>query len=112
MSIELLDRPTTTPSPVLGLENEWPSTVWVIKFADGRFACYFFGDLQLNGMCAFESEAAGYRFAEFIDARGCEALEVSFDEALDLAKARPPHVTCLMLVDNFPNNPRLIQHVR
>lgn len=95
--------------PILGLDNEMPSTVYVLHHPPTqKYGCYCHDGV--HGLACFSTELGAFRFAEWIDLNGMVAEEVSFDEAREIAKARPMPIVSLMLLDNLMD-PR-IHYVR
>lgn len=99
----------TLIQPLLGLEDEFPNEVFVLHHpSTGRYGCYCYQGV--HGLACFSSEPGAFRFAEFIDLSGMVILKMTFDEARDVAKARPLPVIALMLLDEL-GDPR-IHYVR
>ena len=96
-------------APLLGLDNEFPDTLYVLFHAgSGRYGCFFHEGV--HGLASFSSENAAFRFAEHINLSGMATQEVSFEEAREVAKSRPMPVVSLMLLDEI-DNPK-IHYVR
>ena len=90
----------TLTMPILGLENEFPDQVWLLKHpASGKYACYCHNGVM--GLACFSDEAGAVRFGEFIDLAGMATQQVVFDDAREVAKARPMPVISLMLLDDL-----------
>lgn len=90
----------TLTLPILGLDNEFPDQVWLLKHpASGKYACY--NHHGVHGLACFSDEAGAVRFGEFIDLAGMATEEVGFDDAREVAKARPMPVVSLMLLDDM-----------
>lgn len=90
----------TKTLPILGLDNEFPDTLYVLFHpASRRYGCYCHE--AVHGLASFSDEASAYRFAEHIELGGMTTLEVSFDEAREIAKARPLPIVALMLLDKM-----------
>lgn len=90
----------TLVQPLLGLDEEFPQDVFVLHHpSTGRYGCYCYQGV--HGLACFSSEGAAFRFAEWIDLSGMTVLKMTFDEARDVAKARPLPVIALMLLDEL-----------
>jgi hypothetical protein len=90
----------TLVQPILGLGEEFPDAVFVLSHpSSGRFGCYC--HQGVHGLACFSTENNAVRFAEFIDLSGMHVLELSFDEAREIAKERPLPVVALMLLDKM-----------
>jgi hypothetical protein len=102
---KVLESPEVLSAPLLGLESPFPESVWLLfHSASGRYGCYCYNDI--HGVACFSSENGAFRFSEMIDLTGMTTLEVSFDEAREIAKNRPMPVTSLILLDD-PNHPQI-----
>jgi hypothetical protein len=102
-----LANPSTELAPILGLDDEFPDNVWVLK-AGLKFVCYKHGNLHGLAVFSTASLAAAFNVAHGVSYAVGE--EVTFDRAREIAKSRPSHVTCVMLLDNI-NDP-VIHYVR
>lgn len=92
----------TLLQPILGLDNEFPETLYVLHHpATAKYGCYCHDGI--HGLACFSSEGHAFRFAEWIELSGMQCLEVAFDEARQIAKNRPLPVVSLMLLDNMDN---------
>ncbi len=90
----------TLQKPMLGLGEEFPDSVFVsFHPSTGRYGCYCFEGV--HGLACFSTEIGAQRFTEWIELSGMVVLELSFDEARDVAKARPLPVVALMLLDRM-----------
>lgn len=99
----------TLIAPILGLDSDWPDTLYIVKDPrSGKYGCYRYHDV--HGLAAFSDEALANQFAQDFQLPGMLSLEVSFDEAREVAKSRPMPVVALMLCDH-PLDP-LIHFVR
>ncbi|MCB0824574.1 MAG: hypothetical protein KDC26_00135 [Armatimonadetes bacterium] len=95
--------------PILGLDNDFPTRVFVIKhMPSNKFGCYCFDGI--HGLACFSTEAQALEFAEWIQLTGMSAAEVSFDEAREIAKERPMPIVSLMLLDDLDDP--VIHYVR
>lgn len=88
--------------PILGLDNDFPDVVYLLTHpASGKYGCYCHEGV--HGLACFSTEAAAFRFAEWIDLSGMTTEELTFDEAREVAKDRPPPIVSLMLLDSLTN---------
>jgi hypothetical protein len=95
----------TLSLPILGLENEFPASVFVLYHSNTkRYGCYCHHGV--HGLACFSTNAGAVKFGEFIDLDGLSVMQLSFDEAREVAKERPLPVTALMLLDNM-NDPKV-----
>lgn len=84
------------------LVDSFPETVWLLHHpGSGKYGCYCFK--QVHGVACFSTEAGAFRFAEHIDLGGMVGVQMSFDEARDIAKSRPLPIVSLMLLDSLVN---------
>lgn len=91
---------STLELPILGIESDFPEVLFVLHHnATGKYGCYCHD--QIHGLACFTNEPAAFRFAEFIDLSGIATVEVSFDEAREIAKSRPLPIVSLMLLDQI-----------
>src|SRR5580765_1755693 len=89
--------------PLLGLDVEFPDKVYVNHHVPSdRYGCYFHEGV--HGLACFSTEAGAVRFSEWIGLGGMKTVELTFDEAREVAKDRPMPVVSLMLLDEI-NNP-------
>lgn len=96
-------------APLLGLEDTFPDLVHVLHHPlSDKYGCYCHDGV--HGLACFSSEASAVRFSEHIELTGIIVRPVSFDEAREIAKARPMPVVALMLLDSFEDP--LIHYVR
>lgn len=92
----------TLTLPLLGLEDTFPDTLFLLHHpSSGRYGCFCFDGV--HGLACFSDESGAFRFAEWIELSGMACVEVSFDEAREVAKARPLPVVSLMLLDRMDN---------
>ncbi|MBS1706219.1 MAG: hypothetical protein JST40_10120 [Armatimonadetes bacterium] len=95
--------------PLLGLETDFPETLFLLFHPSSqKYGCFCHDGI--HGLACFSNEQSAFRFAEWIDLSGMMTLEVDFDEAREVAKARPMPIISLMLLDNL-NDPK-IHYVR
>lgn len=86
--------------PILGLDDTFPDVLFVLHHASsGKYGCFFHEGV--HGLACFSTEAGAIRFSEWIDLTGMTTIELSFEEARDVAKDRPMPVTALMLLDDL-----------
>ena len=99
----------TVELPILGLDNEFPERLYLLHHAStGKFGCYCSDGV--HGLACFSSESSAFRFAEWIDLSGMACVECTFDEAREVAKARPMPIVALMLLDSLQDP--VIHYVR
>ncbi len=92
----------TLSLPLIGLEETFPEDVYVLHHpASDRYGC--FCHEGIHGLACFSSERGAFRFAEWIDLSGMMTRKITFDEAREVAKARPLPVVSLMLLDSLQN---------
>lgn len=90
----------TLQEPLLGLGEEFPDTVYVsFHPSSGKYGCYC--HQGVHGLACFSTEVGALRFMEHIELGGMTVLELSFDEARQIAKERPLPVVALMLLDRM-----------
>jgi hypothetical protein len=90
----------TLDLPLLGLDETFPDSLFLLHHpASGKYGCYCHDGV--HGLASFSTEAGAFRFAEWIDLSGMSCVEVSFEEAREVAKDRPMPVTSLMLLDRM-----------
>ncbi len=88
----------TLDLPLIGLDETFPDAVFVLHHpSSGRYGCFCHDGI--HGLACFSSEMGAFRFAEWIELSGMMTVELSFDEARDVAKGRPLPVVSLMLLD-------------
>jgi hypothetical protein len=91
---------STVVCPFLELDSEFPSVLFVLHHQpSGKYGCYCHDGV--NGLAVFSHENGAVRFAEWIDLTGMVVQEVSFDEAREIAKARPLPIVAVMLLDDL-----------
>ena len=87
---------------LLGLDVSFPDELFVLHHpASDRYGCFHHDGI--HGLACFSSESGAFRFAEWIDLSGMMTRTVSFEEAREIAKARPLPVVSLMLLDSLQN---------
>jgi len=93
-------QPSILDCPVLGLDNDFPRTLFILKHEpSGKFGCYSHDGV--HGLACFSTEDGAQVFGSFIELPGMSALEVSFDEAREIAQARPMPIVSIMLLDDM-----------
>ena len=103
-------------APLLGLEDEFPDQFSVVEVDGGeRYLCYCHDGV--HGLACFSDTGDAVNFLDAciehgagLDLAMAKAVDVSFDEAREIAKKRPMPITCLMLLDDL-NDPA-IHYVR
>lgn len=99
----------TLVEPILGIGEDFPDSLFVLNHpASGRYGCYCHEGV--HGLASFSNETQAVRFAEWIELSGMTVVELTFDEAREVAKARPLPVVALMLLDKM-DDPK-IHYVR
>mgnify|MGYP001572895495 CR=1 FL=1 len=92
--------PSILDCPVLGLDTNFPNTLYVIKHEPtGKFGCY--SHEGVHGLACFSSQSGALEFGDFIQLPGMLSLEVSFDEARQIAQDRPLPIVSIMLLDDL-----------
>jgi hypothetical protein len=87
-------------APLTGLDADFPECLFVLHHpSTDRYGC--FCHEGIHGLACFSDELSAGRFAEWIDITGMVAVQVSFDDARETAKARPLPVVSLMLLDTM-----------
>ena len=90
----------TLELPIAGLGSDFPESLYLLHHpSTGKYGCYC--HLGVHGLACFSTEGAAFRFAEHIDLSGMTAQQVTFDEAREVAKARPHPIISLMLLDKI-----------
>ncbi len=86
--------------PLVGLDNVFPDIVYVLHHPSSeRYGCFCHDGI--HGLACFSSELGAFRFAEWIELSGMRTVEMSFDDAREVAKGRPLPVVSLMLLDTL-----------
>lgn len=99
----------TLDAPIAGLVDTFPERLYLLSHpASGKYGCYC--HRGVHGLASFSTEGGALRFAEWIELGGMCCVEVSFDEAREVAKERPMPVVSLMLLDSL--NEPLIHYIR
>lgn len=90
----------TLELPLLGLETEFPDSLYVLSHpSSGRYGCFCHDGV--HGLACFSTEGGAFRFSEWIELSGMCTERLTFDEAREVAKARPMPVVALMLLDQL-----------
>lgn len=93
-------QPRILDCPVLGLENDFPSKLFILKHEpSGKFGCYSHDGV--HGLACFSTEDGAFLFGSYIELPGMLALEVTFDEARQVAQDRPMPIVSIMLLDDM-----------
>ncbi|MCW5937506.1 MAG: hypothetical protein KIT11_09395 [Fimbriimonadaceae bacterium] len=86
--------------PFVEIDDHFPDVVFVLRHPpSGKYGCYCHEGV--HGLACFSTELGAFRFAEWIDLSGMSCMEVSFDEAREIAKDRPLPIVSVMLLDNL-----------
>jgi hypothetical protein len=92
----------TLERPLAGLDETFPEVMFVLHHpATDRYGC--FCHEGIHGLACFTHEQGAVRFAEWIDLTGMTTESLTFEEAREVAKARPLPVVSLMLLDSLDN---------
>ncbi len=90
----------TLSCPVLGLNSDWPERLIILQHAPSeKYGCYCHDGV--HGLAAFSLEEAALRFVNWVDLGEMMIVSVTFDEAREIAKARPMPVISLVLLDSL-----------
>lgn len=110
---EFLSEQVIAPCPVLGLGDEWPDSVVLLAEVGGaRHVCYYVEREDTHGVMCFRSVgAAQMQAAAFAPGHPAFApVEMSFDDAREVAKAKGNPVRALILYD--PPAEPVVHYVR
>jgi len=92
-----------------GLTDEFPNILQVILHEPSqKYGCYCYDGI--HGLACFRDDESAKRFCDQLDKTGMKMIQVSFDEAREIAKARPMPVVSIMLMDS--QSDPLIHYVR
>jgi hypothetical protein len=95
--------------PLLGLDNGFPDNIFVLHHVlTKRYGCY--NHQGITGLACFSSQGGAFNFGEYLDLDGLTIMELTFDEAREVAKERPMPVVSMMLLDNISDP--IIHYVR
>ena len=90
----------TLNCPFIEIEDSIPDVLHVLKHPpSGKYGCYC--HQGVHGLAVFSTTSSAFQFAQCIDLSGMSCIEVSFDEAREIAKERPLPIVSLMLLDNL-----------
>ncbi len=90
----------TLSCPFLDIADSIPDSLYVLRHEpSGKYGCYCHEGV--HGLACFSTQGHAFRFAEWIDLSGMASQNVTFDEARDIAKARPLPIVSLMLLDDM-----------
>ena len=90
----------TLDLPILETLDSFPSSVFLLHHPSSqKYGCYCHEGI--HGLACFSTESGAFRFAEWIDLSGMVSVEVSFDDAREIAKERPMPINALMLLDRL-----------
>lgn len=95
--IILEDNPLDDPFGI-----DFPDKLKVIRYPGEKYALYVHEND--HGLAVFSSEGRAILFTEHLRGKipsGSEILDVSFDEAHDIAVAKGAPVVCMMLLDDL-----------
>ncbi len=93
-------NPLTLDCPVLGLDTDFPNTLYVLKHEpSGKYGCYKHDGV--HGLACFSTQLAAAEFGSYIELSGMLSLEVKFDEARQIAQDRPLPIVSIMLLDDM-----------
>jgi hypothetical protein len=107
MSI-VLDKPGFVPMSSLldDMDNQFPDTLYVTSHKpSGTHGCYCVGNV--HGLAVFSTALKAAGFSDFVNESPLDVIELSLEEALDLAKTKPYPVVCIHLLDEM-SNPKTI----
>ena len=111
MSTPVLDRDPLTvadvPSPLDGLDDVFPDRLVVLKARDDRYVCFGLRarEPKIDGLACFTTPNRAVWLINTIP-EPCEPVEVTFDEAREIAKDRAAPLTALLLLDD-PDKPEV-----
>lgn len=88
-----------SPCPVIGLDNGIPDKgILLYNERLGKYGCCH--DNDIGCLAYFADVEHANAFAELIDVP-MSTIEKTLDEALDIAKSRPPDIVCVAFVENW-----------
>lgn len=92
-------HPDDLPDWISDIKSEWPKRMTLLKTRDGLYACYCAD--RVHGMCAFRSSEDAEALSRVLwqGYDNFTLVDVTFDEARQIAKERPPRVIALLLMD-------------
>lgn len=90
--------------PLMGLDDVFPDKLYILHHKPTmRYVC--FCHEGTHGLACFSTEAGAIKLSEWINLPGMTTVELSFNEAREVAKTRPLPVRALILLDNINNPP-------
>lgn len=90
---------TQQTRPILGLGETFPDSLFVLRHPPtSRYGCFCHDGI--HGLACFSEESSAAEFGTEIGLPGMTIEATSFDEAREIAKARPLPVVALMLLDD------------
>lgn len=100
-----LEHPDTLNLNLIGLSNDLPDNVYVGQTANNKHFCYFYnGD---DGVVCTRTEKDLYDFLGTIDFactdNDLRIVQVSFEEARNIAKQKALPINSLMIVKDYNN---------
>lgn len=101
-------EPTTLNLTEFTDRAKFPDRVWIIEYPNYTYGCYYFKRDDIHGLACFSTENGAILFTEHIAATYAKPVEVTFEEAFDLAHRKRQTLTvlrCLFLMDNGFDNP-------
>lgn len=106
--MQTIDKPLELNLDEFTDRSKFPSTVWMLFYADGRIGGYFFKRENLHGLVCFSKENTAIIFSENILDTGAVPKEMPFEEAVNTLLERRKTATqlqCLFLMDNGMHAP-------
>lgn len=88
--------------------SKFPDRLWIIEYPNFTYGCYYFKRDDLHGLACFSAKNRAILFTEHINATYAKPVEVSFQEALDLAQRKRKTLTmlkCMFLMDDDFDHP-------
>lgn len=84
----------------LGLDETFPDELFITHHPrTDRYGCFCHDGV--HGLACFSTESGASRFSQMIELSGMVSLAITFEEAREIAKARPMPVISLMLLDQM-----------
>jgi hypothetical protein len=102
---------------ILGLDVKYPEELYISKHSlSDKFGCLMKdlpkgSDNIITGLACFESKKNAVKFSESYK-EPMNIIKVSFEEARQIAKARPVWVSCIFIFNNGTENDPLIHYVK
>ena len=92
-------------APILSLNETFPDSLFLLRHPPtARYGCFCHDGV--HGLACFSDEAGAKGFGAEIGLPGMTIEAASFDEAREIAKARPLPVVAVMLLDDL-GSPRI-----